>query len=177
MTHSSYFLVGSITVFLISSYHKTFLRALAGRKSMFFSTLFLFSGRKIVPIPAHFLPSKICWVGSSQLLRPISYHEVGSIAVSLISSYRKFVGNPLRRLPYGDSPTGRRSVQKRHGCLPCGEEKCFKLTWSPPLWGVRSQKIDMISSLVGSQIPENRHHLLPSGEAVARNMDSSPPSQ
>ena len=159
---------------------------------MFFPTLFLFSGRKIVPIPAHFLPSKTCWVGSSQLLRPISYHEVGSIAVSLISSYRKFVGNPLRGLPYGEekclkkawvpplrggevfkkdmgaSPAGRRSVQKRHECLPCGEEKCSKKAWVPPLRGGEVLQIDIVSSPMGSQIPENRHDLLPGGESDPR---------
>ena len=179
MTHSSYFLVGSITVFLISSYHKTFLRALGGRKSMFFPTLFLFSGRKIVPIPAHFLPSKICWVGSSQLLRPISYHEVGSIAVSLISSYRKFVGNPLRGLPYGEekcskngmsaSPAGRRSVQKRHGCLPCGDYPTGRRSVQKrhvclPSGEEKCSKKGMSASPAGRRSVQKRHGCLPCGE-------------
>ena len=75
----------------------------------------------------------------------------------------------------GASPAGRRSVQKRHECLPCGEEKCSKMTWTPPLWGGRSQKIDIISSLVGRQLPEIWTVLLPRNEPCI--MDSRRDSQ
>ena len=67
LANSSYFLVGRIVVFLITSYHKSFKRAPASRKSASLLTFFLLCGRKNYRIPVSFLPSKICLVGSSQL--------------------------------------------------------------------------------------------------------------
>jgi len=106
-----------------------------GRKSADFLTLFLLCGRKNIRIPAYFLPSKIYRVGSSQILGYTSYQSS--------RKYCCFLGNFLPtkptsrtlRQPQGgevfkkgliSSPVGRRSVKKRHDCLPCGEEKCSK---------------------------------------------------
>ena len=105
-------------VFLISSYHKAFLKTPTGRKSAVFLTLFVLCGRKNIRIPSYFLPSKIYRLGSSQILGYTSYHQVESIAVFLETSYHQ------TDQPNAETTAGRRSVQKGLDLLPRGEEKC-----------------------------------------------------
>ena len=137
-----------MVVFLISSYHKAFLKTPTGRKSAVFLTLFLLCGRKNIRIPSYFLPSKIYRVGSSQILGYTSYHQVESIAVFLETSYHQ------TDQPNAETTAGRRSVQKGLDLLPRGEALARNIDSSPPPWGGTCQKYGQFSSPAGRHLPE-----------------------